>query len=89
MFNYLMSIIVTMICISIITDYTYLDYIYERESIPNLSFPITHKVMLSHNIFIKSNFVMKNSGMYIDCIFRNQSIFIKNHNILVSISRNQ
>ena len=65
------------------------NYIYEIESRPSLSFLIMHKVLSSHHIFSKSNFIVKIAGTCIDCIFRNQSMFIKNHSMLISISTKQ
>ena len=53
------------------------NYIYEIELKPNLSFLHLHKVLSRHNIFIKSDFIIKISGMCIDYIFRNHSMFIK------------
>jgi len=52
------------------------NYIYETESMPSVSFPIIHKVLSSHIIFINSDFNLKFTSTYIDCIIRNQSIFI-------------
>ena len=52
-------------------------------------FPDTHKGLSSHNIFIKLDFILKNSNTRIDCIFRSQSMFIEINNILVSRLRKQ
>jgi len=40
-------------------------------------FPVMYKVLSSHHILAKSDFIKKIPGMCIDCIFRNQSMFIK------------
>jgi len=45
---------------------------------PSLSFPVMHKVLSSHNIFIKSDYILKIRDMCIDYIFRKQDMFIKN-----------
>jgi len=49
----------------------WVSFIYEIELRPTLLFPNMLKVLSSHNIFIKSDFILKISGMCIDCIFRN------------------
>ena len=52
-------------------------YWLEIESRRSLSFIVIHKVLSSHAIFIKLDFILKISGTCIDCIFRNQSIFVE------------
>jgi len=53
------------------------NYIYETKSMPSLLFPVIYKVLSRHNIFIKSDYILKNLGTRIDCNFNNQSIIIK------------
>jgi len=36
-------------------------------------------------MFFKSDYILKIASMYIDCIFRNQSMFIENYIVLVSV----
>jgi len=46
-----------------------------------------HKVLSSHNIFGKLDFILKISGMYIDGTFGKQSMFIKIIAFLIRISK--
>jgi len=64
------------------TDCTYLHYIYETESRPSLSLPVMHKVLSSHSMFSKSDYILKALSMCIDYIFKMQSMFIKNYSVL-------
>jgi len=53
--------------VSIITDYTYTyNYIYKTDLRPSLLFLIMHKVLSSHKIFIKLDYILKNLGTCID-----------------------
>jgi len=76
-----------MICVNFTYWLHIPNYIYETKSRPSLLFLIIHKVLSSNNIFIKLAFILKNPGTCIDCIFRKQSMFIKNDSILISISK--
>jgi len=48
-----------------------------------------HKVLSSHDICVKLDFILKILGTYIDFNFRKHNMFIENDNIFISITRKQ
>ena len=63
--------------------------LYKTELRPSLLFLDIHKVLPSHNLFLKSEFILKISSTCIDCIFGKQRMFIENDSTLIRMIRKQ
>ena len=87
-FNYLISLKVTMIWVSISFWLHILTLHLWNRVEAQFIVCIIHKVLWSHNMIFKSYYIPKIPDMCIDYIFKNQSMFSKNY-ILVSILRKQ